>query len=163
MYNASSQPWQSQAMIHKYAKDTVVQYYSDLNYRGIDPTIGRVFNNRPDAFLKSMDDDAGAMSAWYILAACGLMPACVGWPVYYISVPLFDKISFRQLHFSITVKNFSNNNKYIESVTLNGKTIDRNWITQQEMYGGQLIITASDNPNKKFGIHNQWITDINKN
>jgi len=163
MYNASTEPWKSQAMIRKYAKDTVVQYYSDLNYRGIDPTIDRVFNNRPDAFLKSMDDDAGGMSAWYIFAACGLTPACVGWPVYYLSVPIFEKIIFRQLQFSIEVKNYGNNNRYIQSVKLNGKALDRNWITQQEMQGGTLVITTSGEPNKKFGIHDQWITGIEKN
>jgi putative alpha-1,2-mannosidase len=163
VYNFTSQPWKSQDEIHKYAKDTVVQYYTDLNMRGIDPEIGRVYNNRPDAFLRSMDDDAGAMSSWYVLAACGLSPACVGWPVYYLSVPLFERVSINR-QFIITVKNFKESNKYIESVELNGKSLDQNWITQEEiMKGGSLVITASNKPNKKFGIANQWISDINLN
>jgi len=162
MYNFSSHPWSSQAMIHKYAKDTVVQYYTDQNYRGIDPQIGRVYNNRPDAFLRSMDDDAGAMSSLYVLAACGLSPACVGWPVYYLSVPLFEKVTFNK-KFTITVKNFSKDKKYIESVKLNGKPLDRNWLTQNEiMQGGTLDIIAAATPNTNFGIRNQFITDINK-
>lgn len=157
MYNASSEPWKAQAMIRKYALDTVVQYYSDINYRGIHPQIGRVFNNRPEALLQSMDDDAGAMSGWYVVAAMGLSPACVGWPVYYLHVPLFRRISFG--HFVIEVKG---SGQYILSVTLNGKPFERNWITHEEIAkGGTLIITASDKLNKNFGTTNQWITDIN--
>jgi putative alpha-1,2-mannosidase len=164
LYNATTQPWKSQAMIHKYAIDTVIQYYYDLNYRGIDPTIDRVFNNRPDAFIKSMDDDAGAMSAWYILAAIGLSPACPGWPVYYLNVPLFTTVSFNWPNgkpFRILTLHATPQNKYIASVTLNGKPLDRDWITQQEiMAGGEMIITASPMPNKKFGTQDQWITSL---
>lgn len=161
-YQFTPQPWKSQAIIHHYAKDTVIQYYEDLNYRGIGPQIGRVYNNRPEGLLKTMDEDAGEMSSWYVMAACGLSPACVGWPVYYLHVPLFKRIKLKA--FTIEVLNFSNRNKYISSVTLNGQPINRNWVTQQEiMKGGQLKITASATPNKKFGIDNQWLTDLNKN
>ncbi|MBN8880675.1 MAG: glycoside hydrolase family 92 protein, partial [Sphingobacteriales bacterium] len=163
LYNFSSQPWKSQEMIHRYAKDTVVQYYTDINYRGVNPQIGRIYNNRPDAFLQSMDDDAGAMSSWYVLAACGLSPACVGEPVYYLSVPLFEHVAFNKT-FVITVKNFKPANKYIQSVSLNGRNLDKNWITQDEiMKGGRLVITASDKPNKAFGIRNQWMTTLIEN
>ncbi len=162
MYNFSSSPWKSQNTIHKYAIDTVVQYYTDQNYRGIDPQIGRVYNNRPDALLRSMDDDAGAMSSWYVLAAVGLSPAGVGWPVYYLHVPLFEKVTFNK-NFTIVVKNFGKDKKYIASVKLNGKTLERNWLTQDDiMKGGTLEITASSTPNKDFGIRNKFITEINK-
>jgi putative alpha-1,2-mannosidase len=165
LYNMTSRPWQSQAMIHKYARDTVIQYYTDINYRGIDPMYGRVFNNRPEAFVKSMDDDSGAMSSWYIWAACGLSPACVGYPVYYLSVPLFETVRFQQPNdppFTIRVQNYSiDTNMYISSVTLNGKLLDRNWVTQEEIRtGGELVIKASAIPNKNFGIRNQWITEL---
>lgn len=164
MYNASAEPWKSQAIIHKYAKDTVVQYYYDENYRGINPTIDRVYNNRPDALILSMDEDAGAMSGWYVLAACGISPACIGWPVYYLHVPLFKTVSFQQpkgKRFTISVTNYGKDNIYIQSVKLNGKVFNRNWITQEEiMQGGTLEITASPKPNVLFGTKDQWITDL---
>ena len=97
MYQGTSTPWKSQDLIRKYARDTVIQYYYDDNASGVNPTIDRVFNNRPDAFVLSMDDDMGAMSAWYVLAACGLSPACVGYPVYYLHVPLFQTVVNRQI------------------------------------------------------------------
>lgn len=163
MYQFTKQTWKSQSIIHKYAKDTVIQYYYDDNYRGINPTIDRVYNNRPNAFVNSMDDDAGEMSSWYVMAACGLSPACVGWPVYYLHVPLFKTIRFNlgRKIFTIKVQNFNSHNKYIYSIKLNGKGLSRNWLTQQEILkGGYLIVTASPVPNKTFGIANQWITAI---
>jgi len=161
MYSGTSMPWKSQHIIHKYARDTVVQYYYNDNSRGIDPFIDRVFSNRSDAYIRTMDDDGGAMSGWYILAAIGLSPACVGWPVWYLHVPLFKTVAFGKL--SISVLNFRKNARYIQSVTLNGKTLDRNWLTQTEiMQGGKLILTASEKPKKQFGIKNLWLSGIDK-
>jgi putative alpha-1,2-mannosidase len=158
MYNFTLQPWKSQAMIHKYAADTVIQYYEDDNYRGIDPQIKRVYNNRPDGFLQTMDDDMGAMSAWYVLAAVGLSPACVGEPVYYLHVPMFKTVTIGKLHMVV-----NGDGLYIRSVSLNGKDIDRNWLTQQEIRnGGRLVINASVMPNKSFGVRNRFITSLEK-
>jgi len=157
LYDGTSQPWKSQNIIRKYARDTVIQYYYDDNYRGINPTIDRVYNNRPDGFVNSMDDDMGAMSAWYVLAGIGISPACVGWPVYYLHVPLFKNITIRHFHIRVVGQG-----RYIRSVSLDGKLLGRNWITQQEiMQGGSLVIAASTIPNKDFGSKNQWITQLN--
>ena len=124
MFNGTSMAWKSQNIIHKYARDTVIQYYYNDNSRGVDPFIDRVFNNRPDAYIRMMDDDGGAMLGWYVLAACGLSPACVGWPVWYIHVPLFQMVSFGRL--KISVRNFSKDACYIQSVSFNGKPLNRN-------------------------------------
>jgi len=48
---------------------------------------------------------------------------------------------------------------YIQQVLLNGKQIDRNWITQEEITkGGELTIVAGDKPNEKQGIANIYLT-----
>jgi putative alpha-1,2-mannosidase len=165
MYNMTSRPAESQRLMHKYAVDTVVQYYFNDNSRGIDPFVDVIYQNKPDAYIRTMDDDAGAMSAWYIFAASGISPACVGWPVYYLHVPLFKEVKFKWpggKDFNIKVLNFSDKSKYIQEVTLNGKKLDRNWLEHQEiMKGGTLVITASNQPNNQWGTKNQWISDIN--
>lgn len=165
MYNASLEPYKSQAMMHKYAVDTVVQYYFNDNSRGIDPFVDVIYQNKPDTYVRTMDDDAGAMSGWFVFAACGFSPACVGWPVYYLNVPLFNQVELKWpngKNFRINVVNYAEHNKYIKSVILNGKNINRNWLTHQEiMLGGTLTITASDQPNKQFGLADQWVSDIN--
>lgn len=164
MYNASAQPWKSQALVHKYAADTVVQYYFNDNSRGIDPFVDVIYQNKPDTYVRTMDDDAGAMSAWFVFAATGISPACVGWPVYYLNVPLFKQVQFTWpggKTFNISVPNYAEGKKYIQSVTLNGKRLSRNWLTHQEiMQGGTLVIVAADNPNEQFGVSEQWVSDI---
>lgn len=163
MYNITSQPWKSQALMHKYAVDTVVQYYFNDNSRGIDPFVDVIYQNKPDTYVRTMDDDAGAMSAWYVFAACGFSPACVGWPVYYLNVPLFPSVEFNWpggKKLTIKTQGYSDSNRYIKNVTLNGKPLNRNWITHEEvMKGGVLVFTASATPVKSFGTHNQWVTD----
>ncbi|HEX8019484.1 glycoside hydrolase domain-containing protein, partial [Mucilaginibacter sp.] len=164
MYNASMQPWKSQAAVHKYAADTVVQYYFNDNSRGIDPFVDVIYQNKPDTYVRTMDDDAGAMSAWFVFAATGISPACVGWPVYYLNVPLFKQVQFAWpggKTFNISVPNYVEGRKYIQSIVLNGKKLNRNWLTHQEiMQGGSLIITAADKPNEQFGVGEQWVSDI---
>lgn len=163
MFNATSQPWRSQYLVQKYAVDTVVQYYFNDNSRGIDPFVDVIYQNKPDTYIRTMDDDAGAMSAWYVFAATGIFPACSGWPVYYLSVPLFNEVQVKTGKQNLTVKvaNYAPNRRYIESVTLNGKPLNRNWLTHQEIVkGGTLVITAVDKPNQNFGITNQWISSV---
>ena len=163
MYNATSQAGKSQKLMHNYAVDTVVQYYFNDNSKGIDPFVDRIYKNVPQAYVRTMDDDAGAMSAWFVLTATGISPACVGWPVYYLNVPLFESLSFNWENgkkLSVSVKNFSDKNLYIKSVELNGKVLGRNWITQEEiMSGGKLVFTATDQPQENT---NMWLTDLNK-
>jgi putative alpha-1,2-mannosidase len=49
--------------------------------------------------------------------------------------------------FVIQTKNNSNTNIYIQSIALNGKKINRNYITHEEiMQGGTLIFTMGDAP-----------------
>lgn len=165
MYNFTSRPWRSQELVRKYAADTVVQYYFNDNSRGIDPFIGRIYQNKPDTYVRTMDDDAGAMSAWYVFAACGLMPACVGWPVYYLSVPLLEEVRIggSEKPFIIQTKNQSHTNRYIRSVTLNGKPLLRNWISHEEISkGGVMVITAGDKPDADWGRADQWISGSEK-
>ena len=163
MYNASSAIWKSQALMHHYAVDTVVQYYFNDNSRGIDPSVDRIYKNTPQAFLRTMDDDAGAMSAWFIFAALGFSPACVGQPVYYLNVPLFPEMEIpleNGKKLKIEVQNFSDKNFYIKQVFLNGKPIDRNYVTHQELAaGGSLRFIADDKPNPSFAKDGKWVSD----
>jgi len=164
MYNASNEPWKSQELMHRLAVDTVIQYYFNDNSRGIDPFVDKIYKNEPKAYIRTMDDDAGAMSAWYIFTACGFAPACVGWPVYYLNVPLFKSVEFKwpgKKSMHIQVENLSDDNKYIKKVILNGKVLERNYITHEEiMSGGKLKIVATDKPAQNWGTQNQWISEI---
>ncbi len=166
MFNASTTPWMSQKWMRELAKDTVIQYYFNDNSRGIDPFVNRIYKNEPKAFIRTMDDDAGAMSAWYIFTAAGIHPALVGKPIYYLNVPLFERLEVSLpggKQWKVEVKNFGNRNTYIAGVLRNGKPHLRNWITHEEiMEGGTLQITASDKPNTDFGKGNTYISSLHE-
>ena len=41
------------------------------------------------------NEDVGQMSAWYVLAASGIHPACPGKTSFEITSPVFDEVTFR--------------------------------------------------------------------
>ncbi len=161
LYYTSEKPWKYQQLVHQLAVDTVVQYYFNDNSRGIGAHIDRIYKNEPKAMVRTMDDDAGAMSGWFVLTALGFQQPLVGEPVYYLNVPLFEKISIRQPKgkLDISVPNFSDKNRYIRRVTLNGKDLKRVWLTHQEITaGGTLVIESTDNPST-YGADSMWVSD----
>jgi len=165
MYNVTKSGYKSQYWMHQLAADTVIQNYFNDNSRGIGSYIGKIYRNQPHAYLRTMDDDAGAMSAWYVFAASGFSPACVGWPVYYLNVPLFPSLTYnlpKGKTFTIETENFNLKNKYIKAVFLNGKSFKKNYITQEDINaGGVLKIVSSAIPVKISDTEN-WISSLEK-
>ncbi len=166
LYNATQEPWKAQDLIRKIAIDTMVQHYFNDNSRGIGSHIGHIYNNKPQAFLRTMDDDAGAMSSWFVLAGLGVSPACIGEPVFYLHLPLFKSIKMRlkpHTELNIEIKNYNKTDRYIHAVIFNGKNLERNWLSYEElMNGGTLQFISSKAPNKAWGIDNQWISEAGK-
>lgn len=164
MYQAGQQPWKSQYWMQKLAVDTVINHYFNDNSRGIGAEIDRIFKNQPRAFIRTMDDDAGAMSAWFVWAGIGLYPAAVGHPVYYLHLPLFEEVTLHMSEnsiFSVKVLDYDPSKKYIDKAFLNGQPLDRNWLTHEEITnGGALVIHASSVPNTDFGVQHPWQSQL---
>jgi len=86
------------------------------------------------------NDDAGAMSAWYVLAAMGLYPVCPGDPAYQLVPPLFERTTIH-LHpafypgGTFTIERAGAGDR-IAAASLNGEPLDRTWITHDEVAGG---------------------------
>ncbi|WP_291871121.1 glycoside hydrolase domain-containing protein [Maribacter sp.] len=164
MYNASTQPWKSQKLYRNIMLDTVVQNYFNNNSKGVDPFIGRIYNNKPKAYLRTMDDDSGTMSSWFVMRSLGFSPANVGLPIYYLTAPIFNSISINfpnNKTLNINIKNYHKDNFYVKSVVYNGKKINRNWLTHEEIIsGGELQIETSSKPNMEWGTREQWISTV---
>lgn len=162
LYNASSQPWKSQKLFRNIMLDTVVQAYFNDNSKGIDSYIGKIYNNKPQAYLRTMDDDAGTMSSWFVMRSIGLSPANIGSPIYYLTAPIFETVKLNWENgksFNIEVRNYNKDQFCIQSALLNGQPLFRNWLTQEEITnGGSLIIETAPLPNKKWGVEDQWIS-----
>ena len=102
------------------------------------------------------DEDQGGLSSWYVLSALGIYSVCPGTDQYVIGSPMFEKASVVLENgnvFVVEAENNSPENVYIESATLNGKKLSRNWITYGEIVdGGVLRYKMSSKPNYKRGI-----------
>jgi predicted alpha-1,2-mannosidase len=104
------------------------------------------------------DEDVGQMSAWYLLSAMGFHPVSPVDGVYVIGSPLFSKVSIRLDPrysrggtFTVSARNNSPQNLYIQSATLNGKSFNRSWIRYQEIIaGGTLEFVMGAEPNKSW-------------
>ncbi len=96
------------------------------------------------------NDDAGQMSAWYIFSSLGFYPVIPGSTEYALGSPLVKKaiIHFDNgKTFTIKANNQSKENIYVKSVSLNGKPIDNNIISYQEIIqGGELVFEMSNAP-----------------
>ncbi|MDR2232722.1 MAG: GH92 family glycosyl hydrolase, partial [Tannerella sp.] len=114
------------------------------------------------------DEDQGQMSAWLVMASLGLFQTdggCNAVPIYEIASPLYEKVVIdlgmrygRGDKFIITAKDASRKNKYVQSATLNGKTLNTFWFPASELLkGGELTLQMGDQPNKAWGIGNPQI------
>ena len=107
-----------------------------------------LYTNAPDGI--SGNEDCGQMSAWYVFSSLGFYAVTPGSNHYIIGTPLFDKGTINLENgkqFSIISNNLSDTNIYIEYAHLNGKPLDRTFITHNEiMQGGTLEFYMTDNP-----------------
>ena len=113
----------------------------------------RAYKNAVEGLVGN--EDVGQMSAWYVLAACGIHPVCPGETRFEITAPLFDHIGIqvgKGKTFTILAQNNSPENTYIQSARLNGKTYTKCYIDYQDiMAGGTLEIELGATPNKEWG------------
>ena len=130
LYNYVNRPWRTQELV--------------------DSVLHSQYRNAPDGL--SGNEDCGQMSAWYILNAMGFYQVCPGEPVYSIGRPLFREVTIHQpgqREFVIRTKNNSKENKYVQSILLNGKPLERPFFTHSDLTaGGVMEITMGAEPFK---------------
>ncbi len=129
-YNYVGQPWRTQEVI--------------------DEVLHTLYFNDPNGL--SGNEDCGQMSAWYVLNAMGFYQVCPGNPIYSIGRPLFDQVTLNLENgnkFVIEAKNNTKENKYIQSITLNGTQLDKPFFNHSDlMNGGKLVVEMGNTPIK---------------
>ena len=154
MFNFGTKPWLTQKWVNKILTKEMIQYYG-THEKWENPYVGRIYKNSPEGYMPEMDDDEGTMSAWYILSAIGLYPVLVGDPVFQISTPIFEKVTINLKNgnkFIIKTNNLSDQNIYIQSVSLNNKKYNKSFIDHGELQNdGILEFYLSNIPNKTWG------------
>jgi predicted alpha-1,2-mannosidase len=99
-----------------------------------------VYNSRPDGLPGN--DDAGTMSAWYVLAALGIYHPAPGQPAWQLNSPAFDRavVDTGRRMFTIESPGASGTQPYVQSATLNGKPLTRTYLTSKELRSGGLFL-----------------------
>ncbi len=112
-----------------------------------------LYRNNPDGM--DGDDDCGQMSAWYVFSALGFYPVTPGTDVYAIGTPQFPKATIyfdpanREKKFEIIANKVSVRNKYIQSITLNGKKLDSPFLKHGDIInGGRIEFEMGSKPKK---------------
>jgi len=103
----------------------------------------------------SGNEDCGQMSAWYIFSSLGFYPVFPADGKYAFGSPIFDKATLqlpKGKKFVMITQNNSPENKYIQSVRLNGMTYKNSYITHEQIVkGGKIEFVMGPRPNKSFG------------
>ena len=108
------------------------------------------YKNEPDGHCGN--EDCGQMSSWYVFSALGFYPVNPAQGIYAIGSPLVNAATVHlENGKTLTIEALNNNsdNIYIQSILLNGKKIERNYITHNEVIrGGKLVFKMGNKPNK---------------
>lgn len=106
--------------------------------------------NKPDGLCGN--DDCGQMSAWYIFSVAGFYPVDPVSCEYVLGAPQVPELTFNLeggKKFKVVAEGLSEENKYVESVILNGQPYDKHYIEHaQIMNGGELVFKMCAQPKK---------------
>jgi predicted alpha-1,2-mannosidase len=105
--------------------------------------LNKYYKNAPDGLPGN--DDTGTMSAWAVFSMMGIYPVSPANPVYTITSPKFNKITihldtdyYKQEKLTIT-SNISEENQFIENISIKGKPHKGYFISHEELVNGQLL------------------------
>ncbi len=133
LYNYAGQPWKTQHWLRE--------------------VMDRLYTPQADGYCG--DEDNGQTSAWYVFTAMGFYPVAPATDEYVIGAPLFKKITVELENgntISIEAPKNGKDNRYVQSIDLNGKSYSKNYFKYDElMKGAKINFDMSAEPNKKRG------------
>jgi predicted alpha-1,2-mannosidase len=120
LYDFAGQPWKTQAKVRELAG---AEYGYDAG--GLDG-----------------DDDCGQMCAWLLFSAMGFYPVNPASGEYMIGSPMYGGVSIRLQNgktFRVIAENVSAKNLYVQSATLDGKSLNDPVITWEQIQSGATL------------------------
>jgi predicted alpha-1,2-mannosidase len=101
------------------------------------------------------DEDGGGLSAFVVFSMLGFYPVTPGIPTYDVGSPVFDKATVHLKNgkdFVVLARHNSRENKYVQSIQLNGKPLNQIWFRHADIAdGGTLELMMGDVPNTTLG------------
>jgi len=132
LYDYCGEPWKTQELVRKHTTE---------NYR-----------NKPIGI--NGNEDCGQMAAWYIFGVMGFYPVTPASGVYAIGAPQFPEITLnfmagsKERVFKIVAQNLSEQNKYVQKVSLDGIPLKTPFISHQQIINGhKLVFEMGPDPN----------------
>lgn len=133
LYDWCGQPWKAQARVRE--------------------VMDKFYTAAPDGYCG--DEDNGQTSAWYVFSALGFYPVCPASGQYAVGTPLFKEVTVDmpgRKTLRITAPDNSDENYYIKSMTIDGKTVTRNYVTFDELRSGaSIVFNMTDKPQTSRG------------
>jgi predicted alpha-1,2-mannosidase len=133
LYNYAGQPWKTQKRIRQ-----LLKYWYRNDLMGVPG-----------------DEDGGGMTAFVVFSSMGFYPVTPGSATYNIGSPLFSDVKLdlgNGKTFEIVAEDCSDENKYVQSATLNGKEWNKPWFSHSDIAGGgKLILKMGKTPNTNWG------------
>jgi predicted alpha-1,2-mannosidase len=112
----------------------------------------RVYNQTPEGLPGN--DDAGEMSAWYVLAALGMYHTTPGVPVWALSSPAFPSMVLRMGHRQLVIDaaGASDRRPYVHGLELNHAPVKQTYLTTCQLRaGGVLRYTLGATADRSWG------------
>jgi len=135
LYSYLGQSWKTQKYVHQ--------------------VLTTLYDNTPEGICGN--EDTGQMSAWYVFSSIGFYPARPGDGTYVIASPLFKKVIINlpnSKKLIIKTNNLSDNNIYIQSVTMNGQPYSKVYFQHEDlMHGGEIVFEMGSEPNTCWGVN----------
>ena len=135
LYNYAGQPWKAQYWLRE--------------------VMNRLYMPTPDGYCG--DEDNGQTSAWYVFTALGFYPVCPGSNQYVLGVPYFQKATLTLENgkkIEITAPKNSDENRYIQKMTYNGKNYTKNYLDHFELLkGARLGYEMGSQPATNRGVN----------
>lgn len=142
-YAHGNQPIQHMIYLYNYGKAPwKAQYW-------VRETMNRMYQPTPDGYCG--DEDNGQTSAWYVFSALGFYPVTPATDEYVIGAPLFEKATIKLANgntIEINAPNNSDDNRYIQSMRVNGSKYSKTFLRHSELVeGATLDFDMADKPN----------------
>jgi len=133
LYNYAGKPWKTQKRIRQMLRTWF----------------------RNDLMGMPGDEDGGGMTSFVVFSSLGFYPVTPGMPVYNIGSPLFTHARITLANgraVEIVAPQASPENKYIQSLTINGEPWNKPWFTHDDIKdGATLDFVMGSKPNKQWG------------
>lgn len=126
MYNKVGAPHKTQHYVHQ--------------------VLNTLYDNTPEGICGN--EDTGQMSAWYVFSSLGFYPMDPVSGQYELGTPSFEKAVVHLSSgkdFTIKAHGLSEKNHLVKNISLNGKRLERTYITFEEvLQGGELVFEMAD-------------------